>query len=98
MVTLIHRLLRSPAFLICLSAGIGGIIPDTDHIPELFGIYYQIPLLWQLNVFFHITDPCDPYGRPLHSAFLIASLFLIGYSLTYLIRHIKVRFLRLSGE
>jgi hypothetical protein len=86
--TKLNRALRNHALLVWLVGGIGGILPDIDHIPMLFGIHYSIPLVWQLNILLSITT--KPYGRPFHSAFLIAACILIGLALTRIGRYLSL--------
>ncbi len=79
---------RNPAFLIWLSGGIGGVLPDLDHIPELMqGHRISVPVIGKLNIIIGVSQ--DGYGRPLHFLFLAVALVLIWCCLAHIGRRLK---------
>ena len=96
-VSRVYTALRSTSFLVWIVAGIGGVFPDIDHIPILFGYEVTIPYLWKLDVLLGLTSPDRPFGRPLHGALLIAAIILSWISLTHICRRIQSWILSKGG-
>ena len=92
MVSKLRSLLRNNAFRVWIAGGIGGILPDVDHIPTLLGIQYRVPVFGELNVLLHITN--DVYGRQLHSAFFIIAIICLWHSISHLRRCNESRVLK----